>query len=423
MPWPNFDVISGRRRGPYQFPDVTAPGYCLAGVNGQKELGAVGDGVANDYPAFQNAVTVNEASGGGPIIVPPGTYRLASNLTGITKTVFWVWAATFTGPGASSVVPLVVISSAGAGIFPTFNATTPPPTQFFDAVGGATATDVANYKFYRNANYVGGTHGFVNGAVRIQTDVGAGTVAFEWGLVSLLNDNSTDATQENVAIVGQTNKNSVGGAWAGVFQATDNRVINDPTSALIGIEIDVTATGTDVNNQRLGMDIVLGTLGANPAAHAGIGIRVNAAGSAVWETGILLTNINNVALEIRPTAAVIGINLVNGTFSQAAIRLARQHRITLESSNTFQIETVGASDSIFKFINGGTEKVGIDLNTGLRMNTLQVVGARQTGYTNAWTGTLERATALATGSVTLVALAQRVAAIQTDLVAHGLLGP
>src|SRR5439155_107237 len=274
MPWPNADIASGRRRGPVAFPDVTMPAYGLPGANGQKELGAVGDGVANDFPAFQNAVTVNEASGGGPIIVPRGIYRLASNLTGITKTVFWVWAATFTGPGASSVVPLVVISSAGAGIFPTFNATTPPPTQFFDAVGGATATDVANYKFYRNANYVGGTHGFVNGAVRIQTDVGAGTVAFEWGLVSLLNDNSTDATQENVAIVGQTNKNSVGGAWAGVFQATDNRVINDPTSALIGIEIDVTATGTDVNNQRLGMDIVLGTLGANPAAHAGIGIRV-----------------------------------------------------------------------------------------------------------------------------------------------------
>ena len=83
---------------------------------------------------------------------------------------------------------------------------------------------------------------------------------------------------------------------------------------------------------------------------------------------------------------------------------------------------MGAADSIFKFINGGAEKVGIDLNTGLRMNTVQVVTARQTGYTNAWTGTPERATALATGSASLVQVAQRLAAIQADLVTHGLLG-
>lgn len=53
----------------------------------------------------------------------------------------------------------------------------------------------------------------------------------------------------------------------------------------------------------------------------------------------------------------------------------------------------------------------------------QVVTARQTGYTNAWTGTLERAAARDASTVTLVQLAQRVAAIQADLVTHGLIGP
>jgi hypothetical protein len=115
VPWPNADIASGRRRGPFVFPDVTMPAYGVAGKNGQKDLGAVGDGVANDGPAFQNVVTVNEASGGGPIIVPPGTYNIGANLTGIVKSVFWAYGATFTGAGAASVTPLVTISGGPSG--------------------------------------------------------------------------------------------------------------------------------------------------------------------------------------------------------------------------------------------------------------------------------------------------------------------
>lgn len=315
---------------------------------------------------------------------------------------------------------------AGGILAPVHRPPSPPPGQFLDAIGGAGKTDVANWKFYRNANYTGGTHGFVNSAIRVQTDVGANTTAYEWGIVSIINDNSTDATQENVAIVGQTNKNTVGGAWASVFQATDQRGLADTTGALICIECDLTAAGTDANTQRLGIDIVLGYLGSGPSpAHASIGLRVNAGANAFWDTGILIKSIasTGVALEIQPASAATGINLVSGTFSTAALRFARQQLITMENTNTFDIQMLGASDSILKFRNSGTEKVGIDMNTGLRMNAVQVVTARQTGYTNAWTGTLERATARDASTVTLVQLAQRVAAMQTDLVTHGLLGP
>jgi hypothetical protein len=61
---------------------------------------------------------------------------------------------------------------------------------------------------------------------------------------------------------------------------------------------------------------------------------------------------------------------------------------------------------------------GIDLyRSGTR-----VVSARCTGYTNAMTGTADRGTAFNTATVTLQQLAQRVKALEDDLLAHGLIG-
>jgi hypothetical protein len=54
--------------------------------------------------------------------------------------------------------------------------------------------------------------------------------------------------------------------------------------------------------------------------------------------------------------------------------------------------------------------------------TTQVVGPRRTGYTNAMTGTVNRATSYDTSTITLVQLAQRVKALQDDLTTHGLIG-
>lgn len=61
--------------------------------------------------------------------------------------------------------------------------------------------------------------------------------------------------------------------------------------------------------------------------------------------------------------------------------------------------------------------------TTYKVSATQVLGSRKTGYTNPWTGTLNRATVYDPASVTLVQLAQRVAALQTDFESHGLIGP
>ncbi len=55
------------------------------------------------------------------------------------------------------------------------------------------------------------------------------------------------------------------------------------------------------------------------------------------------------------------------------------------------------------------------------VNAVQVVGPRALGY-SAMTGTADRSTAYSSSSVTLQQLAERVKALQDDLIQHGLIG-
>ena len=57
-----------------------------------------------------------------------------------------------------------------------------------------------------------------------------------------------------------------------------------------------------------------------------------------------------------------------------------------------------------------------------KVNGTQVVTSRRTGYTNAMTGTKDRATAYDTTTITLPQLAARVGALLDDLTTHGLIG-
>jgi hypothetical protein len=59
---------------------------------------------------------------------------------------------------------------------------------------------------------------------------------------------------------------------------------------------------------------------------------------------------------------------------------------------------------------------------GYKVGGTKIIGTRKTGYTNAITGTANRATSYDTSSITLVQLAQRVKALQDDLTSHGLIG-
>ena len=71
----------------------------------------------------------------------------------------------------------------------------------------------------------------------------------------------------------------------------------------------------------------------------------------------------------------------------------------------------------------GAGNTGMNLLTGYNynINSTKVVGARETGYV-AFTGTNNKNTSYATGTVTLIQLAERVAALQASLTTHGLIG-
>jgi hypothetical protein len=76
------------------------------------------------------------------------------------------------------------------------------------------------------------------------------------------------------------------------------------------------------------------------------------------------------------------------------------------------------NNSVFDVLVGN-----LNIQSGnLQRGGVQVVTSRQTGYTNAITGTANRATTYDTSTITLQQLAERVKAIQDDLTLHGLIG-
>jgi len=70
-------------------------------------------------------------------------------------------------------------------------------------------------------------------------------------------------------------------------------------------------------------------------------------------------------------------------------------------------------------INGNV--VSVASGGSYRVNSIQVISSRQTGYT-AFTGTTNTSTSYDPSTITLVQLAQRVAALQASLTVHGLIG-
>lgn len=103
------------------------------------------------------------------------------------------------------------------------------------------------------------------------------------------------------------------------------------------------------------------------------------------------------------------------------------HFVSL-SDNTYDIGANGASRPRDLYVAGagtfgnGVSATGvINASSNYSISGNQVVSARQTGW-SAFTGTTNIGTVYATGTITLVQLAQRVAAIQAALTTHGLIG-
>lgn len=133
-----------------------------------------------------------------------------------------------------------------------------------------------------------------------------------------------------------------------------------------------------------------------------------------------------------------GLDLGEADFGtdQAAIALSANQRVygNVTYANTGSANPLASGYKVFSAYGSAWYRFGsvtsawdfnnpINLISGnvLKVNNVQVVGARDTGWT-AMTGTPDESTAYATSSVTLAQLAGRVMALQTALTTHGLIG-
>jgi microcystin-dependent protein len=106
-------------------------------------------------------------------------------------------------------------------------------------------------------------------------------------------------------------------------------------------------------------------------------------------------------------------------FDSTTGKLLQNSSATVNDSGSVNVPTGQAYS-----INGAARLtevlLALDAAGVITINSVQVLGARRTGWTVA-TGTATRTT-FATGSVTLAQLAERVKALQDDLIAHGIIG-
>jgi hypothetical protein len=196
-----------------------------------------------------------------------------------------------------------------------------------DASGSS--TDGGSYRFRRRATYSGGTPGFVNAALFVDTFVeatpgGASTAAaFEWAGVFVMHNRSTTSA-ENVALYRQGIKYpGAGPTWAGTDEIIDWQT--DPTTGAIGVELSFTANGTDANSARVAYDVALRKrdgAGASPVLSWGYRIQTETGSKVV--RGFSFTS---------GSTADVGFDTSLATINTAAFKMAQGQAIAFRAAD------------------------------------------------------------------------------------------
>ncbi|BBH24607.1 hypothetical protein Back11_59520 [Paenibacillus baekrokdamisoli] len=239
-------------------------------------------------------------------------------------------------------------------------------------VNAPAASTTSSMNISRDANYSGGSPGYVNSALYVVDTVRNGVTAFEWGITSVLNNFASAG--ENVALYGQGNRHGTGPTWAGVFEARDHTQTAG-TTGLLGLEVDVFANGQDTNQIRFGIDIVVGkgvAAGSTCQAYAGIRLGpVNGdSNQGSFKKGLLLTGNVTTGVDVQSNGTYafrssgtnnVGLDLSTGTHSDSAIRIKANDSIALEASNMIKMK-YNASTQKIEFYNGSNRIGYIDTN-------------------------------------------------------------
>ena len=228
------------------------------------------------------------------------------------------------------------------------------------------------------------------GFLAVPTNSGAGTVTNAYGLFVRI-DNS--------------NASGVITTAYGVFIPTP---INSGTiSTRYGIYQQDTA-GSNVLGAPTTFGISGNTLAITANATSGTAIAIQGAGTG----GMTFSSSGGVQLAVTETASAVNYVGIKGGATGNGVTVSA---VGANTDINLILDAKGAGIiSVLDSINLASGKV-------LQVNSTQVVGPRDTGWTT-MTGTPDESTSYATSTVTLAQLAGRVMALQTALTTHGLIG-
>lgn len=232
--------------------------------------------------------------------------------------------------------------------------------------------DLAVVQINRNANYSGGTVGFVGSALCVRTDIktpsSVGT--FEWAGLFIMNNKApantsgggpgSGAAPQQVALYGQANKDSTSATWASCMEINDNQGTSANGPA-IGQEITVRAIGADTptpsrvgthvaahtpDNNSIGMEWGIAFYATSDTAKD-VRFRDVFRVDAIVGNAVLLSNATTnqvgAALIKDKGSLTAGIDLSGATYSSAvALRLKVAQRISLDENDTNQLYSSSA---------------------------------------------------------------------------------
>ncbi len=369
-----------------------------------KDKGAVGNGLADDKAAFEEA---NAAA--SSIVVPAGNYFL-QGAPALTKIFEFDSGVVMSGPGAAS---LGLAANAGR-----------------QTIQMASAPDQFSLRYFRrNANHSGGTPGFTSAGFRADTYVGPNVTNYEWSIIGVVHNGATAG--QNVGGYFQGNMLSTGHTWGGVMEACDmTYTASAGKVGLAGAEIDVYCNDVDNGVNRLGMMVVVGdakhgrtgVAGVKGVATYGILVLAQTSGNGgEFKNGVIIQSAVDASFQTSATgtwglrvlgAKTHGVDTSEAVLSGGSLKMATSQPIVFDAAETQAFYYDGSG---LQYRASGTNRVKF-LNTGaLLINGSQVTGSRKTGW-GLPTGTLYRA-ALSDAS-TQPQFNQALMALITDFYSH-----
>jgi hypothetical protein len=284
-------------------------------------FGADSGGSTDSKSAFQAAVASTTCS----VAVDPGTYKMSGKVEG--KYVL-------TGP-------VVFTGSGGIGIGSKSS------LGFSFVQTQTTSTDYSSLQLSRSTSHTGGSAGYVNSGMRLDITVGPSVTNYEWGVTSVLNNSAVGG--QNVALYGQGNRvtSSTGPTWAGVMEVREEVAINNPTSGLVGLEVDNRSNGTDTGQSRIGVDVVVSRYNTSgPDTTCSFGVRVQNGG----DSGAAVDR----AFQVAANNCNVGFDTTQATINEGAIRMSAGQAILFDAAGTLQLKEVSGE---FAF-EGGPISIG-----------------------------------------------------------------